>query len=331
MQFFELKIYDDELQNRQQFIDFLASCDPDVKVSLYIHEGASLYQCGVMDIIIASGIAHNITIDTGNEVESVNPATRHQRFPITKLSGSAFWHYAYRVYKQYKFPHASTNSHHRMAYMIGRRNMDRLAIMYWLYKQPFDCLLSATQDSNWQYISRADLDIWVDNRYSFEQWCKNFPVTSFDQLKQKDFYHYKNDQTEFGAEGVTGGFHYPQYQALKFYHAFDVELIAETFVRGNAYYPTEKTIRPIMGNKPFLVYGPKYYLTHLKSNGLQTFSDCWDESYDKYEGAERWVRMQHTITQIHAWSDVEWSKVMERAKQVSQHNQQIFINESNNH
>ena len=322
MQSFELEIYDDEILNLESFIAFLGYCE-EAPIRLYVPEGPSLYQCGVMDIIWQSGLIEWITIDTGNEVESVEPATRFQRTELKQLNGSGFWDYAHDVYHKYKFPKISTNQYYRLAYMIGRRNMDRLAIMYWLYKQPFNCLLSATQDDNWQYISREDIDIWVDNKYSFEQWCKQFPITSFDQLNQTDFYQYKNE--EFQAEGDTGGFHYAQYQALKFYHAFDVELIAETFVRGATYFPTEKTIRPIMGAKPFVIYGPKHYLTRLKSNGFRTFESCWDESYDKYEGAERWIRMQHTITQIHAWSDVEWSQTMQCAQEIAEYNKQVFV------
>jgi len=321
---FEIKIYDDELLNRQQLIDFLTSCDPNVNIRLYIHEGASLYQCGVIDIIVESGLAHNITINTGNEVEPVAPATRHHRHGSTcKLTGSNFWSYAHDVVKHYKYKRIPLNTHHRLACLIGRKNLDRLAIMYWLQKQPFNCLLSSSHDPNLQYIARPDVSLWVDNEYAFQEWIKNFNIKSIDDCSRDKFYQHHPQE-------VGQGFHYHQYSALSFYHAFDVELIAETFVRGPVYFPTEKTIRPIMGAKPFLIYGPKYYLTHLKHNGFRTFDSCWDESYDKYEGAERWIRIREVITQIHAWSDVEWAKTMQRAQKIADYNKKNFHDNNNN-
>ena len=145
MQSFELEIYDDEILNLESFIAFLGDCEEDEPIRLYIHEGASLYQCGAMDIIILSGLSHNISINTGNEVEPLEPATRHHRHGSTcKLTGSNFWSYAHDVAKHYKYKRMPLNTHHRLACLIGRKNLDRLAIMYWLQKQPFDCLLSSS-------------------------------------------------------------------------------------------------------------------------------------------------------------------------------------------
>ena len=133
-----------------------------------------------------------------------------------------------------------------------------------------------------------------------------------DQYKQKDFSRV-------------------QYNLLKYYSAFDVEIVAETFVRGHTYFPTEKIIRSIIGCKPFVLYGPKFMLTHLRRDGFRTFESCWDESYDKYEGVERWTRMQQTITQIHAWSDVEWSNIQQQAQDIAKHNLKNFKHEYSKH
>ena len=316
---FELKIYDDELQNRQQLIDFLASCDPDVKISLYIHEGASLYQCGVMDIIIESGMAHNITIDTGNEIESVHPATKHQRTELKHLPGSGFWRYGREAMKYHKFETIKLNTHYRMASFIGRKNIDRLAIMYWLSKQPYDCLMSSLE-SEVIWITRPDLSLWVDNTYAFEQWCKSFDIPSIDNYTVRDQYQ----SVDFDDD--KGKFMSVQYNLLRYYSAFDVELVAETFVRGQTFFPTEKTVRPLIAGKPMLVYGPKGYLTNLKKLGIQTYGKFWDESYDRYEGAERWIRMQSVITQIHAWADHEWQSILDEITGIALHNKKLVEN-----
>ena len=318
MQSFELKIYDDQLQNLEQFIAFLGYCE-EAPIRLYVPEGPSLYQCGVMDIIWQSGLIKWITVDTGNEIESLEPATRFERTALKQLNGSGFWEIAKNVIKHYHYDPIKRNDHYRMACFIGRKNMERLAILYWLQKQPFECLLSSMHDDNTQYIEQVDTKLCVDNIHSFQTWISKFDIPSIDNVKVQDQYQ-KKDFTDRGNQ-----FSRVQYNLLRYYSAFDVELIVETFVRGNTYYPTEKTVRPIVGAKPFVIYGPKHYLTRLKSNGLRTFESCWDESYDKYEGIERWIRIQDVITQIHAWSDVEWSQTMQRARDIANYNKQVFV------
>lgn len=85
---------------------------------------------------------------------------------------------------------------------------------------------------------------------------------------------------------------------LKFYNRFQIELVAETMTAGETFFPTEKTIRPISGLRPWLVFGPKYFLSNLRSMGFSTYQRCWSEEYDDYEGLDRWKRMQQVIETI---------------------------------
>jgi hypothetical protein len=85
---------------------------------------------------------------------------------------------------------------------------------------------------------------------------------------------------------------------LTFYNQFQIEIIAETVTRGETFFPTEKTARPIIGCRPFLLFGPVGFLDNLKQTGFKTFSDLWDENYDQYEGVERWIRMKLVMDAI---------------------------------
>jgi hypothetical protein len=60
-----------------------------------------------------------------------------------------------------------------------------------------------------------------------------------------------------------------------------VEIVCETFLTGNNFYPTEKTWRPFICRTPFLMIGPRNFLANLKKLGFQTFGQWWDESYDQ--------------------------------------------------
>jgi hypothetical protein len=67
----------------------------------------------------------------------------------------------------------------------------------------------------------------------------------------------------------------------KLYPDFFVEIVCETFLSGNSFYPTEKTWRPFICRTPFLTLGPRGFLANLHKLGFRTFSQWWDESYDQ--------------------------------------------------
>jgi hypothetical protein len=85
---------------------------------------------------------------------------------------------------------------------------------------------------------------------------------------------------------------------LQFYNQFQIEIVAETMCAGTTFFPTEKTFRPMTGQRPFLVFGPVHFLNNLRELGFRTYNECWDESYDCYSGIERWQRMQYVINDI---------------------------------
>jgi hypothetical protein len=77
-----------------------------------------------------------------------------------------------------------------------------------------------------------------------------------------------------------------------------VDVVVESHVAGNTFFPTEKTIRPMLLKKPFIIFGSCNYLEHMRQMGFRTFADFWDEDYDGYEGADRLHRMQQLIDSI---------------------------------
>lgn len=102
---------------------------------------------------------------------------------------------------------------------------------------------------------------------------------------------------------------------LKFYNQFQVELVAETMCAGTTFFPTEKTFRPITGRRPFLVFGAIHFLNNLRGLGFRTYSECWDESYDHYQGLDRWNRMRLVIDDI-----IDNGYNIELAKEIAEHN-----------
>jgi len=85
---------------------------------------------------------------------------------------------------------------------------------------------------------------------------------------------------------------------LNFYNDFQIEFVVETITAGESFFPTEKSVRPIMGSKPFLTYATIDFLRNFKELGFRTFSELWSEDYDQFEGFERWARMTLLVANI---------------------------------
>lgn len=83
-----------------------------------------------------------------------------------------------------------------------------------------------------------------------------------------------------------------------FYKDIFVDILSESHVSGNTFFPTEKTTRPMWLKKPFIAFASKNYLCHLRQMGFRTFGDFWDETYDGYEGKDRYFKILKLIDSI---------------------------------
>ena len=90
-----------------------------------------------------------------------------------------------------------------------------------------------------------------------------------------------------------------------FYQDILVDVVVESHVLGTTFFPTEKTTRPMWLKKPFILFGSKNYLDYLHQMGFRTFADFWDESYDGFEGAERFNRIIKLLDRLAIMSTSE--------------------------
>lgn len=74
------------------------------------------------------------------------------------------------------------------------------------------------------------------------------------------------------------------------YSSCFIDIVSETTFMYPYPFFSEKTIRPIFLKTPFLIFGPAGMLNCLHNFGFKTFSDFWDESYDKMEN--HWERFE---------------------------------------
>lgn len=67
------------------------------------------------------------------------------------------------------------------------------------------------------------------------------------------------------------------------YQETRIEVVLETLFDDNRHHLTEKSLRPIACGHPFILAATPGSLEYLRSYGFQTFSSCWDESYDQIQ------------------------------------------------
>ena len=307
---FNLRIFEDTILDRDKLLEFLKTTSGPVILDT-LGEGPSLNQCGLVDILNESGKSFS-------DIQVITP-NLYEKLPIQRIPLPGKFNYwfkaVHQVYDDYKVRELA-EKHQRLGCFIGRKNADRLAILYWL-SQHTDVFLSSLHEDEIMY----EHNDWVDNQESFKAWVENFNITSIDNHTVSE--QYQDIDLRVPNSTYLG----VQMNMLNWYNGFDVEIVCETFVRGETYFPTEKTTRPIAGAKPMIVYGPKNYLKNLKQQGFVTWSSCWDESYDKYEGQERWERMKAVIEKINNTGSKEWNAVRDQANQIAKQNQQYFMQE----
>lgn len=197
-------------------------------------------------------------------------------------------------------------------YFIGRRSIPRAVIMYQLHRTYrtrilFSCLKS-TSDTPWlttgSGINLERLEDWLttDLHADFCAWWETDPVASIDNHCFEDSYiDTMNTNLDL----------------LRYYQDFDIELVSESYTRGLTFFPTEKTVRPIMAAKPMLVYGPTGYLTNLQNLGFETYGELWDESYDLLEGPLRWMSIEKIINKIMNMSEEQYKELICQANKIA--------------
>lgn len=119
-------------------------------------------------------------------------------------------------------------------------------------------------------------------------------------------------------------------QTKRVYADFLIDIVAETFTDGDCFFVTEKTVRPMMLKKPFIIFGSKHYLLYLRRMGFRTFADFWNEDYDGYEGRERFVRILDLIDSLAQKSKDELERMYWGMQYSLDHNYNLLLNQSYN-
>jgi len=114
-------------------------------------------------------------------------------------------------------------------------------------------------------------------------------------------------------------------QLLDFYTQILVDVVTESYTSGNIFYPTEKTIRPMLLKKPFIAMAPKNYLIYLRQMGFRTFHEFWSEDYDGYDATEKFQHIVNLINHIASLSIAELEMLYKNMQSVLDHNYNLLL------
>lgn len=294
-------------------------------------EGSSLDGCGLyryLDTFCnATGYSkENITIRTGNMIESHHEykiqrdATAWFEIPIiqewlgnnTVLSG-----YSPRIH---------------FGHFIGKSNWNRLWIASVLHSkhsnktfQTYNTGIGTNylpkHDGLFDFIGLEDLvkmecDV-IDLAATFLKTCPRFVAEEIQAIKHMNTYIKQDD-------------YYPiqlpaNLNILQYYKDIFVDVVHETFVRGDVCFATEKTWRPIIARRPFVTMGGRHHLANLRRLGFRTFNNIWDEGYDDYGMQHRVVEILKLIDTMASWNVEQMQQKLIDMQDILDHNYNVFM------
>lgn len=110
---------------------------------------------------------------------------------------------------------------------------------------------------------------------------------------------------------------------LTIYNQTCYSIIAETNFSNEYSFFTEKTAKPIIAKRPFIMFAGQHYLRNLRSMGFKTFDGIIDESYDSI--SDNKFRWNAACDQIEFLTTQDPSDILEMAKPIVEHNFNVMM------
>ena len=110
---------------------------------------------------------------------------------------------------------------------------------------------------------------------------------------------------------------------LDIYNRSYYSIVAETTYYNEYNHYTEKVAKPILAQRPFVVFAGQYYLKNLKKLGFKTFDPIIDESYDNIpNNIQRWTQAMKQVERLCTLNPVD---VITSLKSILEFNQHYFL------
>jgi len=101
-------------------------------------------------------------------------------------------------------------------------------------------------------------------------------------------------------------------------------IITETNAVNEFNFFTEKTVKPILARRLFIVIAGQGFLKTLRSFGFKTFDRIIDESYDlEQDHVKRW---NMALEQVRYLTNIDPKIILEKIESIVEHNQKLLLN-----
>ena len=120
---------------------------------------------------------------------------------------------------------------------------------------------------------------------------------------------------------LDGGF-VSQHISKPIMNASWISVVSETICNNDCFFLTEKTAKPLMAGRPFIMLSGKHTLKNLRSLGFKTFSPVIDESYDDIENQNE--RIMAAFESFQSLEQLDQVQVRNQLQDVLTHNQQLM-------
>lgn len=186
--------------------------------------------------------------------------------------------------------------------LLGRRKQHRDFVYDRAHQRQDGCILTYFNSYNTNFSNNP------------EQW--QWEMTGVKILKEPEW---TVDRIEYFGHPMS----ISQVIPITVYNQTAYSVIAETCPQDNFSFYTEKTSKPIIARRLFVMFAGQGYLANLRKLGFKTFGDIIDESYDNESDALlRWQQ---------AWNQVTWlmdqpqAAILERIRPIVEHNYNVMI------
>jgi hypothetical protein len=290
----------DRFWNKKQFIDFLIKNQKQHIDLSIVPEAVCLKSLGVYDLLDMFEF-ESVTIQTWNPLET------HDKYNI-KLLGYNFWFD--RIASINPILHDWDQSKIFMC-LYHRPTASRLGIASYALK--YNSLIHFSADTDPDSLLQFELDKLLEYDINSVARASNLicslPIllSSKEKLTKSNGYDYADPLTNF-------------------YKSTLIDLVVESHVKGQTFFPTEKTIRPILLKKPFITFGSRDFLAYLRQMGFRTFADFWDEDYDGYEQGDRLKKIYQIIDNIATMNAKQLQTMYWDMQYTLEHNYNVLVN-----
>jgi hypothetical protein len=194
----------------------------------------------------------------------------------------------------------------------------------------FDILLGQPKphrDRIYHYIKNNNLKDKVTMTYLVDHWSKSIRAHGTDGfILDEPGLIIPNEEFNWTVTRVSyygRPMSLSQVVPISIYNQTAYTVIAETNLENHYTFFTEKTCKPILAERLFIMLGGQYYLRNLRELGFKTFDGIIDESYDlEPDNNQRWAM---AIEQMKYLFNQPQAEVLAKVKPVAQHNKQVML------